>query len=230
MVRLRGRPGRTAVRRIYAQQNVSIPPKNVTNVPVKVMWSSLRSMDNDFALEPKTFSPGVMTARTLLDGNVFESAVQVMNLMDRSYRVRKGTLFGQAEEVDMVHQPDGVSPADQHLGTVFEEFSPSQSRRTPKVGAVIIHTVSSRYRPTTEATSPVYGSADEDSPKTEDSPGDPAEHVHCIIDSLPADLSTQQRNKAEKLILDNSDLFSKSEFDIGRTSVSTHHIDTGTTL
>ena len=237
-VHLRGRPGRTTVRRIYAQQNVSIPPKNVTNVPVKVMWSSLRPMDNDAALDPKTFGPGVMTARTLLDGNVFESAVQVMNLTDRSYRVRKGTLFGQAEEVNVVCQPDEVTSADRHLEPVSQEFSPSMSRRTPKVGEQdeyqslrphFIHTVSSRNRPTTEATSPIYGSADEDiSSTTEYSPGDPAEHVQCIIDSLPADLSTQQRSKAEELILDNTDLFSKSEFDIGRTCVSKHHIDTGT--
>ena len=40
--RLRGRPGRATVRRIYAQENVSIPPKKLANVPVQVMWSSLR--------------------------------------------------------------------------------------------------------------------------------------------------------------------------------------------
>ena len=236
-VRLRGRPGRTMVRRIYAQQNVSIPPKNVTNVPVKVMWSSLRPMAHDAALEPKTFSPGIMTARTLLDGNVFESAVQVMNLTDKSYRVRKGIRFGQAEEVDDVHEPDGVNPTDRHLESVSEEISPSQNRRTPNVGQEdkdqsfrprFIHTVSSRYRPAAETTSPRTRSADEDvRHTTEDSPDDPTEHVRCMIDSLPADLPTQQRSKAEKLIWDNSDLFSKSEFDIGRTSVSKHHIDTG---
>ena len=244
-VRLRGRPGRTMVRRIYAQQNVTIPPRHVTNVPVKVMWSSLRPMAKDAALEPKIFSPGVMTARTLLDGNVFESAVQVMNLTDKSYRVRGGTLFGQADEVNVVHQPDGVTHADRRLETVSEELSPQQSCRTPKVGQEdkettdcsndqswyprFIHTVSSRYRSTVETKSPRSGSADDDvRPTTEESPGDAAEHVQCIIDSLPADLSTQQQSKAEELIWDNSDLFSKSEFDIGRTSVSKHHIDTGT--
>jgi len=63
---------------------------------------------------------------------------------------------------------------------------------------------------------------------TQNLPGDSFEHVQCIIDSLPMDLSTEQRRNAEELICDNAELLSMSEFDIGRTFMAKHHIDTGT--
>jgi len=221
-VRLRGRPGRKTVRRIYAQENVSIPPRNLANVPVQVMWSSLRPTAQDVTLEPKTFCSGVMTARMLLDGNAFESAIQVMNLTDKSYCIRKGTLFGHAEEVDVVHQPDGAFQTDAQSETASEEYSSPQSRDVPVDGRLsqstddsfedldlpprYIHTVSSRYRPTVHSSLQRSGFTDDDvQSTTENCPADPLEHAQCIVDSLPEDLSTQQRSQAEELIRGNAD-------------------------
>jgi len=62
------------------RQNVFIPPKKLINVPVQVIRSDLRPTARDAALEPKIFRPGIMTARTLLDGNSFESALQMINV------------------------------------------------------------------------------------------------------------------------------------------------------
>jgi len=51
--------------------------------------------------------------------------------------------------------------------------------------------------------------------------------TECLIDRLPADLTEEQRVHAEEFIRSRSQLFSKPEFDIGRTDVLHHRIDTG---
>ena len=52
-------------------------------------------------------------------------------------------------------------------------------------------------------------------------------HLKPIVDSLPSELSETERDFAVKLIVRNADVFSKSEFDVGRTDLITHTIDTG---
>ena len=52
-------------------------------------------------------------------------------------------------------------------------------------------------------------------------------HVQPVIQSLPEDLSDDQKEEAPKFIEKHADLFSKSEFDIGRTPLVQHVIDTG---
>jgi hypothetical protein len=53
------------------------------------------------------------------------------------------------------------------------------------------------------------------------------EHVQCLVDALPADLTAEQRQHAIDFIISHSDQFSKSEYDLGRTRLVQHHIDTG---
>ena len=56
---------------------------------------------------------------------------------------------------------------------------------------------------------------------------DEFQHVQCLVDQLPEDLTVEQRAAAEDFIKKRSHVFSKSEFDIGRTDVIKHQIDTG---
>jgi len=53
------------------------------------------------------------------------------------------------------------------------------------------------------------------------------EHVQPMIDSLPATLTGEERQIAVDLILRNADVFSKSEYDLGRTKLVQHKIDVG---
>jgi hypothetical protein len=53
------------------------------------------------------------------------------------------------------------------------------------------------------------------------------EHVQCIIDGLPSDLEPDQRREAIAFIQSHANAFSRDEFDIGRTPVLEHTIDTG---
>ena len=53
------------------------------------------------------------------------------------------------------------------------------------------------------------------------------EHVQPIIDSLPSVLTDDERQTAIDVIKRNADIFSKHEFDLGRTNLMTHRIDVG---
>jgi hypothetical protein len=52
-------------------------------------------------------------------------------------------------------------------------------------------------------------------------------HIQCIFDALPPELTQEERQQAVDFIQKNASLFSKSEFDIGRTNLVQHRIDTG---
>ena len=60
-------------------------------------------------------------------------------------------------------------------------------------------------------------------PTTDDSNS----HIQCLIDGLPDDLTDEQRARAAAFIRSRSDVFSRSEYDIGRTWIIPHRIDTG---
>jgi hypothetical protein len=48
-----------------------------------------------------------------------------------------------------------------------------------------------------------------------------------MINTLPSDLTDEERESAIHLLYEYQDVFSKSEYDLGRTSVIEHRIDTG---
>ena len=52
-------------------------------------------------------------------------------------------------------------------------------------------------------------------------------HLQPIIDSLPSDLTVEERNEAINLLFNYNDVFSRHEYDLGRTTLMEHRIDTG---
>ena len=57
--------------------------------------------------------------------------------------------------------------------------------------------------------------------------GEGSSHLASLFDALPADLSPVDRAAAGDFIHKYAHMFSKSEFDLGRTSLIPHKIDTG---
>jgi len=53
------------------------------------------------------------------------------------------------------------------------------------------------------------------------------EHVVCLLDNLPSDMSDSDKEEVKSFVCANADVFSKSEYDIGRTHLVRHQIDTG---
>ena len=52
-------------------------------------------------------------------------------------------------------------------------------------------------------------------------------HVQAMIANLPPELDLDQRTAAEKFIRDRAGMLSKLDYDIGRTNLVQHVIDTG---
>jgi len=53
------------------------------------------------------------------------------------------------------------------------------------------------------------------------------EHIQSVIDSLPGELSVVEQIEAIELLHTYQDVFSKNEYDLGRTSLTEHRINTG---
>ena len=53
------------------------------------------------------------------------------------------------------------------------------------------------------------------------------EHIQVVIENLPAELDLDQRTTAKTFIRDRAGLFSKLDYDIGRTNLVQHVIDSG---
>jgi len=55
-------------------------------------------------------------------------------------------------------------------------------------------------------------------------------HVKPLFDNLPADISREKKRKVVELIIRNENVFSKHKYDLGVTTLASHHIDTGNHL
>jgi hypothetical protein len=56
---------------------------------------------------------------------------------------------------------------------------------------------------------------------------EPSAHVQCVIDGLSEDLSDEETKRAADFIHSRADAFFRAEFDLGRSSIIPHQIDTG---
>jgi transposase InsO family protein len=56
---------------------------------------------------------------------------------------------------------------------------------------------------------------------------DPFAHVQSLIERIPSDLTVEERQEVERFIRKHANAFSVSDYDIGRTKLIPHRIDTG---
>jgi len=73
--------------------------------------------------------------------------------------------------------------------------------------------------------STMAGSTDPDSSTSLS--GDEHDHIDSLLRSLPSDLTDEQHDRAEAFIRSRANVFSRSEYDIGRTSIIPHCINMG---
>jgi len=52
------------------------------------------------------------------------------------------------------------------------------------------------------------------------------EHIQSVVDSLPSALSVEERLEAVELLHQYQDVFSRHEYDLGRTTLIEHKINT----
>ena len=174
-------------RRVYLEQDVTIPPKRQMSVPVRAPLNRLSDASNsDFVLEPRCVSRGVYTARTAMSAAPSDLCACIINTTSVPQTLRAGTLIGKSE------------PA-----LVFTE-----NNETPEM-----------FQTNDERT--------ENSVDENNSSFCKEAVIDKLCESLPAELTAEQKGQTKELLVEFADVFSMHDYDIGRTDLVYHRIDTG---
>lgn len=190
--------GPQLLRRIYVDEQVTVPPACEMNVPVQLRRLGWKTSSTDWVIEAKELADGVYVARTLLSDKSEFPAVRVMNTTKTEYQVKNGLFIADA---------DVILPRD-----IYERTGPGQ-RGKPAVQPSCAQQQARRVRDNLTG-----GATDVE---------DKYEHIRPVIDSLPDSLTEQERQLAIDVVKKNADVFSKSKFDLGRTTLVQHRIDVG---
>ena len=182
-VPLVSKPRGAVVRRVYVEQNVTVPPRTQVEVPVRLAWTAYERTVNDteWVLESKQLSPGVVVARCLLPKEDSRSHVRAINLTDQTRRI----------------------PAELCMGGAWPAERVEREKATP------------RQIPPHPASHPATA------------PPPSTDHVRPAIDTFSDRLTGEQLTAATQLVHQYADIFSQSEFDLGRCEILPHRIDTG---
>ena len=173
------------------------------NVPVRLVGGESKWSAEDWALESCSMKDGVLLARTLFGDEKNVKVARVLNHTGTPCQLLEGDFVGDADPVYVIptsandQKPGGVS-------TVAARGDRGCSAPLPHVShqrrqAMVVH----------------------------DEAGDPYAHVQCLLKGLPADLTEGQRHMAKSVICSRASSFSKADFDIGRTDIIKHRINTG---
>jgi hypothetical protein len=164
---LSSRPAPMLCRRIFAVNDVVLPPKHQTNVVVRATLNSLTETSETWLTEPLALQAGVYVSQTLLPDKHKDIMVRVINTTPELRLITRGSYLGVAEPVDVPTKDDAVA-------------------ETAKIPA-----------------------------------------SRKVLDSLPSDLNELQRKQISDLLSKYEAAFSQHDYDIGRTHLVEHTIDTG---
>ena len=302
-VKLKHRPSRCNVRRIYVGESVVVPAEMQVNVPVVMPLANLHAPKGDWLVEPKEVRPGLLMARSLLSDSDNYRAVRLINLSHKDQRVDRGTLIGGAgpglelgqysefaasrADTPQHHESCDVNPgfgcgassgvtelaagqpaqaelqkSDRRTSAPIRSSDKAMSGKGRGVNPGSVGVANSCHTPP----QPLAGDSDwlecptvthlrscdfVDRCDCSDSQNcklfehlctaEPSvatclslscaldgelSHMKPVIDSLPDELTGDQRKRAVDVLVRNADLFSKNEFDLGCTNLLTCTIET----
>ena len=201
-----------AVRRLYVDEDTDVPARCQRNVKVMATMETLKT-SGSWAVKPRAVDREMLVASSVFDGPGLSTVIRVINLSEKTRRLRKGFFITDSEPVELISCETGSEKAS--LEDTSYECGPGYSL------------CSMTKEPVTGTTGPVEklvekpvaiaGVTDKDT-----------DHLKELFDSLKETLPDMKRRKAERFLQDHSDVFSKSEYDLGRTDLIKHTIDTGT--
>ena len=150
----------------------------------------------------------LMIASAIYGSDNIQSVCQVMNMSDKPRRLNRGTELGWAEPVevigteeeDQVELEDEIVPLDLTQNRIRQIQDPSPTEVDPEE-------------------SQLTGSRVIDESETD--------FIQEMLDKMDVELSKEQEERVKQLLHENREVFSTSEFDLGRTNLVQHRIDTG---
>ena len=206
--RLKCRRTKRLLRRILVDDEVVIPGLHTANVPVLVTRSSLGQADQSWGFTQKIKDADLVIASAIYDNNKVRSICQIMNISDKPRRLKKGAELGWAEPVEEIgtekldqgELEDDVVPLDLTQNRIRQIHDPDLTElNQDDIG--------------------LAGSKITDESKTD--------FIQDMLDKIDLELSNEQENQVKQLLNENREVFSTSEFDLGRTNLVQHRIDTG---
>jgi len=180
-----------------------------------------------------------MTARMLVSGKRRRLVARVCNYSDEPYELKKDSFLAHAEPVECLPGSREELPKELCIGRrnnmlsvstgasektdlrPATEQNPVDAQRTTTVSEGT--TAAGADAPAADATAAAETLPSTDKPTADD----PRGHIQCLVDGLPDDLTDEQHARATAFIRSQSNVFSRSEYDIGRTRIIPHSIDTG---
>jgi len=204
---------------IVVAQDCVVPAKHEASVPIRMEDDGIPLPLGDWAIEPQGLGPGVMAARTLFSDSQSHLMARVLNNSLKPKTLSANLLLSMAELVQCLsgtgHGPTDslLADSDAHCDSMlFDESavpvsSSPQPAMVPTDGAELL--ASSVSAATSDATDPDSSTS---------ASGDQQDHIDSLLRNLPLDLTPDQRDRAETFIRSYANVFSKSEYDIGRTN------------
>ena len=211
--RLRCKRAQRSVRRILVQEDIEVPGNHTTEVPVLITRPSLNEGRGNWGVNSKVRDPGLLIGSAVYDSKDVRSVCQIINLSDLPRTLRKGVELAEAEPVEIVEENQSATSKNQDVGL---EEGPLDLRQ---------------IRTLTEE----FSSEDSESPRSSESDRIPItkpsessqDFIKEMLDKITAELSSEEKIKVEELLQENKEIFSTSEFDLGRTDLVRHTINTG---
>src|SRR5271157_5017157 len=204
------RKGQNMLRKLYVSEDTVVPAGHSVDVPISMKWPSLAGCaDSAVMTESAVLNNAVVCARVLLSARSLEARVPVINTGAEDKVFKKDTLLATAEPLADYDGELLTSGAVVNRPEVLTEVVADKPEVA--ISGVVAN------RPEVE----------EKSLSTEDIDAIREDIVRKLVEGFQPDLSADQRAKAELFVRQNISLFSTGEFDIGRTGVVKHVIDTG---
>jgi len=215
---------------VMVSEDYIVPARHEANVPVKMSDNDIPHPTDNWVIETKQLSSRVMTARTLIDEKQERLDARVCNYSDEPVEYIPGP--GEKQS-DGLCANGGINMLSMSVLTgadVSTDLLPTAERDPITTLCPTTVGVSTMAAGTETATTPASDAtvATETPPSMDNlTADDPYSHIQCLLDGLPDDLTDKQHARAAAFIQSRSSVFSRSEYDIGRTRIILHRIDTG---
>ena len=198
---LHDKQSRKSVRRLYVDNETVVPAKGQMHVPARTIFPSFTA-SGVWAVTPKAINQDTVVASGLHDGSDLNTVVRIVNLNGKPRKFRKSNFITEAESVEICEDDS----CEVGVGTFHNEaVDPLNSAN---MFSDIDLDAENRFMGIQKAE-------------------DDTKHLESMLKNIGQSLSEQQTREVVEFLKKNSDVFAKSEFDLGRTGLVKHVIDTG---
>ena len=209
--RLKCQRTKRSLRRILVSDEIVIPEFHTTNVPVLVTRSSLGRENPEWGFTQKIKDADLVIASAVYADNDVQSVCQILNISDQPRRLKPGVELGWAEPVEIVStEGTGVS-TQQELENEIIPLDLTQ-HRVRMIQEPDLNEFDQGELGPTVPVEPEKLNTD---------------FIQDMLDKIDLELSEEQENQVKQILNENREVFSTSEFDLGRTNLVKHIIHTG---